>query len=297
MCFNATASFTAAGFLLACGVINLGLLVFRHSARFHMNAAQRTSLALVAAVPLLFGAQQLSEGFVWQDFTNEVAIRCFAYTAYVFWPAYVAISFGLVEWTRRHRLVDQPPPVGWSYWPTLWQVRRRQQILAFNVVLACFLVSFVILEMIQNDPNTVNPSDGSLHYEGWGIDNQAQATTGSLIYLYCVIGTLIVSSLRYTTLFGVTVLASLILSVVLFVKHFESTWCFFSAILSIIVTWIVWNEINWYNEVGDEVPPPETTSDHHKKPPETTADPHKIPPETTTPDHHKSEIAIKSGCD
>jgi hypothetical protein len=287
MCFSATASFTAAGFLLACGVVNLSLLVFRHSARFHMNAAQRTSLALVAAVPLLFGAQQLSEGFVWQDFTNEVAIRCFAYTAYVFWPAYISISFGLVEWTRRRRVVEQSPLVGWSYWPTLWQVRRRQQILAFNVVLACFLVSFVIVEMIRNDPNTVRPYDGSLHYEGWGIDSQAQATMGSLIYLYCVVGTLIVSSLRYTTVFGVTVLGSLILSVVLLKNHYESTWCFFSAILSVCVTWIVWNEIIWYNDGGDEVStPPETTPDHHK-----------IPPETTTADHHKSEIAIKNGCD
>jgi hypothetical protein len=275
MCFSEAASFTAAGFLMVWGMANWCLLFLAHDRRCRclhhqhdssshhqssnnqkkMSIAQRASLGLVASIPFLFGAHQLSEGYVWQDPNNENAVRCFTYTAYVFWPLYVAISFALVEYTRR-----PPSPsssrgsllpttsTGWSYWPGAdWPVRRRQRVLAVHVILAIAMMGYVLRDMVPNDPNTVLVHQGRLHYEGWGLQNHAHTVLLGMGYVYIVVGTLVVSSLRYTTVFGALVLVSLVLAMVLHENQYPSTWCFFSAILSCIITLIVWCELDRYD--------------------------------------------------
>lgn len=55
MCFSVAASFTAGTFLIGFGVMTLSL-------------ARRRKEVPFAAIPLLFGLQQLSEGVVWISF-------------------------------------------------------------------------------------------------------------------------------------------------------------------------------------------------------------------------------------
>ena len=57
MCFSATASFTTGLLLLALGTVTLRM-------------AQRPIERPDAAIPLLFGVQQLSEGLVWLGLTG-----------------------------------------------------------------------------------------------------------------------------------------------------------------------------------------------------------------------------------
>jgi hypothetical protein len=99
MCFSAVASFSVAGFLIVLGVISVALIHLL--ANPSMTAIQKHALRTLAAVPLLwFGFHQLSEGLVWIDPNNQIAVRIFAYTAYSFWPMYISLSLALIEWTR-----------------------------------------------------------------------------------------------------------------------------------------------------------------------------------------------------
>lgn len=278
-----------------------------------MSSSQRASLGLVASIPFLFGAHQLSEGYVWQDPNNETAVRCFTYTAYVFWPVYVAISFALVEWTRRRQNPSPSslsssrgqrpqslllPTTGWSYWPGAdWPVRRRQRVLAVHVILAVAMMGYVLQDMVPNDPNTVLVHEGRLHYEGWGLQNHAHTVVLGFGYVYIVVGTLVVSSLRYSTVFGALVLVSLVLAMVLYENQYPSTWCFFSAILSCLITLIVWCELDRYDheyagggnnndENGhgeEEENVPGSTESHHDNKPSSTK--------------QMVEVAVQHGCD
>ena len=55
MCFSATASFTAGLFLAGIAVVTL-------------KSVRQTHELPIAAIPLLFGIQQLSEGVIWLTF-------------------------------------------------------------------------------------------------------------------------------------------------------------------------------------------------------------------------------------
>ena len=97
MCFSATASFTAGTALIAVGAVTL-----------HRSEG-RNELPL-AAVPLLFGLQQVSEGFLWVSLNNGLAelqswsTYIFSLFSHVLWPIFVPFAFLLVEavrWRRR----------------------------------------------------------------------------------------------------------------------------------------------------------------------------------------------------
>ena len=81
MCFSATASFTAGAVLVPAGI-------------YCMTASlrKRPNTILLAAVPLAFGLQQLSEGVVWRALEHDDAtlVRqaslAFLFFALAFWP-------------------------------------------------------------------------------------------------------------------------------------------------------------------------------------------------------------------
>src|SRR5690348_2717466 len=91
MCFSATASFTAGAALVTIGTI----------AQLKTTTPQQR---LVAAIPFLFGVQQLCEGILWLTFANDnlkfleiPAMYGFLFFAQVVWPAYVPFSMWAIE--------------------------------------------------------------------------------------------------------------------------------------------------------------------------------------------------------
>ena len=97
MCYSATASFIAGGLLTVAGAVTL------------KRAANSAELPF-AAVPLLFGIQQIVEGAIWLSFRYDASeirnIASYIYTlfAYVLWPIYIPIAIGLTEqfaWRRK----------------------------------------------------------------------------------------------------------------------------------------------------------------------------------------------------
>ena len=209
-----------------------------------MTCTQKAALTTVASIPLIFGGQQLSEGFVWNDFENEAAVKCFAFTAYVFWPFYISLALFFTELTR-----PSLRQKNWPYWPLNLSDTFRRRVLLFNVfggaiILVVGLVSMLPFQ-VENHVHNVN---GRLHYEGWDIDSLTAGIVASLVYVYVIISGMVVSSLPYSTLLGELGFAALVVTFILWTKEFPSTWCFFSAMLSSIVVLTIWHELQLYRE-------------------------------------------------
>lgn len=251
MCFSAAASFTVGSVLLLVGVCNLLLILLRSPPS--MTRKQKAALATVAAIPLIFGLHQVSEGMVWKDFENEVAVQCFAFTAYAFWPLYFSLAFALVEWTRIHEGTSRPSDDHrWSHWPHNISATARRRLLLFHVILAVALDVVVLVNMVPLENDGVVDVNGRLQYEGWGIENEALKYAASVVYAYVGVVSMYVSSLPYSSLFAALALGSLILTLILWMEQYPSTWCFFAAILSCVVMLIIWSELQLHRREPEQ---------------------------------------------
>lgn len=91
MCFSPTASFTSAALLISAGTVTtLG--------------NRKKEQYMIAAVPLLFGVQQLSEGIIWYTagdaaatLPRQLAITSFMLFAHAVWPSVIPWSIHNVE--------------------------------------------------------------------------------------------------------------------------------------------------------------------------------------------------------
>jgi hypothetical protein len=200
MCFSATASFAAGTALSATGVLTL---------RKSMGKRELP----IALIPLLFGVQQLSEGVLWLSLRNDlpalrsVAIYVFSMFSHVFWPIFVPFAILLVETNRR----------------------RKKTIGGFLVLGVC--VGLYLLYFIVRFPVTARIYNRSIFY-----DSPHFFIVGVLvIYLLatCVSG--LFSSHRCINVFGALAFVLAIAAYEVSVKTFVSVWCFFAAILSLLI--------------------------------------------------------------
>lgn len=92
MCFSAETSFAAGVILTVAGVVLLKKFYNRKE-------------IFLALIPFFFGIQQLAEGAVWVALKNGtypnayslIPQYIFLFFAYMFWPVWIPLSFGLVE--------------------------------------------------------------------------------------------------------------------------------------------------------------------------------------------------------
>jgi len=200
MCFSATASFTAGTALSAVGGLTL------------RKSRGKVELPL-ALVPLLFGVQQLTEGVLWLSLRNDLpllkswATYIFSTFSHVLWPIFVPFAILLVETSRR----------------------RRAAIGAFQVL--GLSVGLYLLYFIVRFPVIARVHDRSIFY-----DSPHFYILGVLvIYLLatCVSG--LFSSHRCINVFGVLAFVLAVAAYQVSVKTFVSVWCFFAAVLSLLV--------------------------------------------------------------
>lgn len=200
MCFSAEASFAAASALTLVGAIAL------------RRARSRAHLPL-AAIPLLFAAQQICEGLVWLVLegttfakSDTVLGRVFLLFALAIWPPYVPLALRPLEKSGARR--------------------GTLTVLAIaGGVLGAYLMGCATLRS-----SDVCIAFGNLYY--WvQIDTPMKPGVRSA-YVAIVVGALLVSSARGTRLLAVVVLASAAAVGSLYPAGFISVWCFFAAVLS-----------------------------------------------------------------
>lgn len=200
MCFSATASFVAGGALSVSGVLTLSKAKTKKEVPF-------------AGIPLLFGIQQAIEGVVWLSFgfpvLNTVATYGFSMFSHVLWPIFVPVAILLLE----------KDPV-------------RQKILRVFVGIG-LAVGIYLFYFILADGITAKIVNRSIAYDATHL--YLPFVLMLYVFATCVSG--FVSSHRIVNIFGSVMLMSFFVAGWFFAETLVSVWCFFAAILSVIVYW------------------------------------------------------------
>ena len=200
MCFSATASFAAAGVLSATGAVTLS------------KVKSKREIPL-ASIPLLFGVQQAIEGVVWVSFgstlLNTIATYGFLFFAYVLWPIFVPVAVMLVEPSRTRK--------------------RALKILSFvGLAIGLYLLYYLLIE-----PSKAHVVGGSIAYDFKHIYDLVYL----IPYVLVTAGSGLISSHKILNLFGIAATLSFFVAFWLYYVNFISVWCFFAALLSVIILW------------------------------------------------------------
>ena len=207
MCFSASASFAASGLTAVAGV-----------AAF--TGARRPAYRLLAGMPLFFALQQLAEGVLWLAAGGRVdpawqapAAFAFLLAARVLWPAWVPLMV---------RAVEEDPGR-----------RRALSVLLALGVLESVLGGYALVAF----PVT---ADIVGHHVRYGIEDPIHFRVPvDVLYYLVTVPPLFLSSHRMMRVIGLLMVAALILSRLLYHEYLISTWCFFAALISVLVVMMV----------------------------------------------------------
>ncbi len=207
MCFSATASFVLGSALIAAGSVAV-------------KKAKAPKLIPFAGIPMIFGIQQISEGFVWIALQTETyahwkhpSILVFLLFAQVVWPAYVPFAIRMMEEK---------------------QVRKTALsiITGIGVGVAIYLGIGIFFYPID-----ANAKAYHIQYE---LSSQKEMLFNSQVFYFtATVVSAFVSSRKGMILFGSSILVSMIISLIYFNPYVISVWCFFAALLSVIVLYVV----------------------------------------------------------
>jgi len=200
MCFSASASFIAGTSLSVLGVAALRKTEAKREQPFAM-------------IPLLFGMQQMAEGVIWLTVSHDAPLVKEAMTyvysgfSHVLWPMYVPFAMGVLETVR-------------------W---RKRAILAFGV--AGIAVGLYLLYSIVNRPLVAAVVGGHIVY----TSPHFYLVPVMVLYLASTCVSCFFSSHGFIKLFGVLSLLSFVAAYLVHVRALVSIWCFFAAILSVLI--------------------------------------------------------------
>lgn len=200
MCFSATASFTAGIGLLAIGAVTA-------------NRVRRRAELPFALIPGLFGVQQLIEGGLWltfpanAPFANTVLTYLFSFFSHVLWPIYVPIAVLLLE-------------------PVEWRRKLLMVIAVAGAAVGLYLLYFLVTEPIVSEVVGSHISYQSPHFYIVAV---------MVLYVLATCVSSFVSSCKTIRWFGAATFVALLAAGAFYRFWFISVWCFFAAILSVIV--------------------------------------------------------------
>ena len=202
MCFSATASFVGAGVITAAGVATLALVRDKRQLPF-------------AALPLLFGLHQFTEGWTWLELGDQ-ADACLAGPGVHVW---VMFAWAVL-----------PALVPWAVWLMEPECRRRRALVAPMVIgaaLGAYMVYLAVQPEIQ-----VSVVEDNLDYH-LGIAYSAAWLAIPYVFATCLAP--MMSSHRYVFALGLGNLLAMTAAALINSAGYSSIWCTFAAFLSLIV--------------------------------------------------------------
>lgn len=200
MCFSATASFTAGAALLFVGTVTI-------------RRVRRKAELAYASIPALFGVQQLIEGALWLTFPIEAPLlnttltHVYSLFSHVLWPVYVPVTVLLLE-------------------ATPWRRNVLTAIAAAGAVVGGYLLYFLVRLPIVAQVSEAHIAYISPHF-------YALASMGLYLLGTCISS--LFSSHRSVIWFGAASFLSFVAAYAFYATWFISVWCFFAAVLSVIV--------------------------------------------------------------
>jgi hypothetical protein len=207
MCFSTTASFAAATVLGSIGILSL------------KKTTQPEQIPF-AAIPLVFATQQFFEGFVWLGLLHKIpqnysdmALNLFLVFAMVVWPLWVPTAIMLIE-----------------------KNEKRKRILKFTLGIGVSVSSLSLIYLLtRHSEASINPYH--IHYE-LEVNYTLKICLG-ILYLIPTILAQILSSNKKIIIMGSLVLCSYLISIFFFNDTVLSVWCFFSAIISVMIYYVI----------------------------------------------------------
>ncbi len=215
MCFSAIASFTATALLIPTGLYACKLAWDKD-----------TQYLPLALIPCAFGIQQGLEGIEWLGLTHHQialirpAALGFLFFSHWFWLTWVALAIFFLEQRS-------------------WV---KQLVLAIMVL--GFLFGASLYEPFLFNTGSFSPTvaHGSIDYQTRVVyDRWFPRYVSRLIYLLIVVSPLWLSQSVQLKLFGSLVALSLVGTYLFYNYAFVSVWCFFSAVLSLYVVYVIYS--------------------------------------------------------
>lgn len=213
MCFSAEASFTAAASLIPAGGLSV-YLAYRTDRRF----------VPLCTLPLLFGVQQLFEGFVWTSGAagDLQAVQGFS-AAYMFfswlaWPVWIPFSIYFVE-----------------------PVKRKPFYLVASIIGGILGAGLFLPYLVHPDWLTVKLLDNIIIYGGVELfDFIAGRNLTYAAYLALIILPALLATRREVRVFGVLIAIATMTTYAFFSYAYISIFCFLGALMSFYLVFMIY---------------------------------------------------------
>lgn len=210
MCYSAGASFTAGVVISAVGVAAV-------------TSVHKPSQRLFAIIPLIFGIQQFAEGFLWltlqssdYEIVQSICNYVFLITAQVIWPVILPLSVLLME-----------------------EESKRRKVLRILLVTGIALSLYYGFYLLTSDV-TSEILNCHILYK---IDSPKTLMRPTfMFYLVVTVAPLFISSVKRMYVMAILIILSLAIAVYFYRVHLTSVWCFFAAVISIVILWILRSE-------------------------------------------------------
>jgi hypothetical protein len=204
MCFSASASFLA-----SAGITSVGIIT-------KPQVKHKKDYPLVA-IPFIFAIQQAIEGAVWLSL-GTASVTCLTYSfvffSHLFWPAFVPVAFYLQE-----------------------KDAESKRSLRLFIILGIFTSAYLTYFLFKSGLNfLVNNNHLGYYYYVYGD------WLLMLVYFMSTVVPPILSSSKILNYFGWALAVSYFISYVYAAEALFSVWCFFAALLSIIIFGHFWLE-------------------------------------------------------
>ncbi|MGQ0737813.1 MAG: DUF6629 family protein [Bacteroidota bacterium] len=223
MCFSATASFGASAVLGVVGVIAVA------------KARTRPQKAF-GSIPLIFAVQQFTEGLLWLSLSNTDIAAWQSLLTYIYlvfamaiWPLWVPLTIRLLEKdARSKRIMNVLVGIG-----TLVAI-------CVALVLSLYPVQVMTPECLTCPFSSTSALNEHLHYK-FSFPPVPKGLIGAftVLYILATIITPFTSSIKKMKWLGFVFLATYLFAVILYNGFVISVWCFFAALLSFVVLWII----------------------------------------------------------
>lgn len=212
MCFSATASFGSAAILAVIGIASV------------RKTTRQTQMPF-AGIPFIFAIQQFAEGCVWLSLTKntyaewqEPSSNLFLLFALVIWPIWIPLSILLLE-----------------------KNNHRKSILYFLLAIGVLVAGYFSYSLLSSP---VIAKIGNSHISYKLAYPGSLFTSSNLLYGLATILPSLITSAKRTWLLGMFVILSYTATRIFFPENIISVWCYFAALISCVVYWIIIGQIS-----------------------------------------------------
>jgi hypothetical protein len=207
MCFSAGASFTAGTLLTFAGTETL-------------RKVHKPSQIVFASIPLFFAFQQFAEGVLWLVIAKKghhgletIATYFFLIMAQVLWPLIVPFSVLLMEDNK---------------------VRKRilRTLLAIGATVSLYYIYSLVFYRAHAEITRLHIGYQSNVQDSFSL-------IAVFLYLVATLFPFFISSIKRTSILGLIMCLSFLVSVVFYPDFMISVWCFFAAVISFFIFYTI----------------------------------------------------------